>query len=301
MQRRIRLSLTLGCAVAFPLRAEDVALVNGVAITAQDVDKAFKRTSVAERQLTDEQSKLYRKHVLDVLINECLVNQHLDSEKVVADDAKVAKHIDEIRNRLKEKGKTLESFLAEMEIDEAKMKADIRNIHRWIAYVETQANEKVLAKYFEANKSAFDGTLVRASHILVKFSPNANADEKKLSRDKIDALRNQLAQGANFADVARQYSDCPSKKEGGDLDFFPRKGVMSESFAATAYSLPVGQVGPVVETEFGYHLIVVTDKKPGKNVQFAEVADQVKAAYADDLRSALVARMRQNADLKLLR
>lgn len=303
MQRTFLAALALAATMgeAKRLIAEDVAIVNGAKITADDVDKAFKRTSVSDRQLSDDQAKLYRKHVLDVLINECLVNQHLDAAKIVADDAKVAKHIEEVRNRLKEKGKTLESFLAEMGISEEKMKSDIRNIHRWIAYVETQASEKVLTQYFEANKSAFDGTLVRASHILVKFSPNASADEKKVARDKIDALRNQISQGAGFAELAKQHSDCPSKKDGGDLDFFPRKGVMSESFAATAYSLAAGQVSPVVETEFGYHLIVVTDRKAGKNVAFAEVADEVKAAYADDLRGALVARMRQSADLKILR
>lgn len=291
----------MACLQAGIARCEDVAVVNGVKITSDDVDKAFKRTSVSDRQLSDEQTKLYRKHVLDVLVNECLISQHLDAQKVAADEAKVNKHIEEVGKRLSTKGKTLESFLAEMGISEDRMKSDIRNIHRWIAYVETQASEKALAQYFEANKPAFDGSMVRASHILVKLSPTPSAAEKKAARDKIDGLRQQLAGGVAFADLAKQYSDCPSKKDGGDLDFFPRKGVMSEAFAATAYSLQPGQVSSVVETEFGYHLIVVTDRKPGKPITYPEVADEVKACYADDLRGALVARMRQSADIKILR
>ena len=89
------------------------------------------------------------------------------------------------------------------------------------------------------------------------------------------------------------HSDCPSKESGGDLNYFPRKGMMAEAFAAAAFELPVGQVSEIIETEFGYHLIVVTDQKAGKPVAFEQVADEVKSSYAEELRNAVIARMRQ--------
>lgn len=281
--------------------AEDAALVNGTAISTQDVDAAFRRTSVSRRQLTEKETKLYRRHVLNVLVNDCLLNQFLLREKVATDEKKVDNHIAEIRQQLQSKGKTLESFLDQMNIDEKKMRDDIRNMYRWIAYVESQATDKTLHAYFEANRAAVDGSEVRASHILVKVEPDATTEQRQAARRKIESIRAQLVSGTSFAEAARTFSDCPSKEQGGDLGFFVRKGMMSEPFAAAAFSLAAGQVSEVVETEFGYHLIVVTERKPGKAVAFEKVLDELKGAYAEDLRQTIIAQMRQGADIKLLR
>jgi parvulin-like peptidyl-prolyl isomerase len=89
---------------------------------------------------------------------------------------------------------------------------------------------------------------VRASHILTE------------SKEKIDELRTQILGGKDFAHVARKNSLCPSGAEGGDLGFFGR-GRMVPEFEEAAFSLPVGQVSEPVKTQFGWHLIVVTDQR----------------------------------------
>jgi parvulin-like peptidyl-prolyl isomerase len=89
---------------------------------------------------------------------------------------------------------------------------------------------------------------VRASHILVK-------DEKTANR-----LKGEIDSGADFAKVAKKHSECPSGESGGDLGFFG-KGQMVREFEDAAFALPVGVVSKPVKTEFGYHLIVVTEKK----------------------------------------
>jgi len=89
---------------------------------------------------------------------------------------------------------------------------------------------------------------VRASHILVK-------DGKKAKE-----LKAEIDSGADFVQVAKKHSICPSKEQGGDLGFFS-KGMMVKEFEDAAFSLPVGKVSDPVKTEFGYHLIVVTAKR----------------------------------------
>lgn len=89
---------------------------------------------------------------------------------------------------------------------------------------------------------------IRASHILVK----TEAEAVKL-REKIEG-------GKSFADAAAMYSECPSGASGGDLGFFGR-GVMVKPFEDAAFGLEKGVVSQPVETQFGWHLIVVTDKK----------------------------------------
>ena len=91
-------------------------------------------------------------------------------------------------------------------------------------------------------------TQVRASHILVDTQADAYA-----IKDKID-------NGGDFASAAMRFSQCPSGRHGGDLGYFKR-GQMVKEFEDAAFSLPVGQVSEPVHTEFGWHLIKVTDKK----------------------------------------
>ena len=89
---------------------------------------------------------------------------------------------------------------------------------------------------------------VRASHILVKTEKVALGIKAKL-----DA-------GEDFEKLAKQFSICPSKENGGDLGFFG-KGQMVPEFEQAAFSRPVGVVGKPVATEFGFHLIKVTERK----------------------------------------
>lgn len=89
---------------------------------------------------------------------------------------------------------------------------------------------------------------VKASHILVKTEKEAN-----------DLLA-QINGGKDFAELARLHSQCPSGKSGGDLGYFT-KGRMVKEFEDAAFTLGVGQVSKPVKTQFGYHIIKVTDKR----------------------------------------
>ncbi len=91
-------------------------------------------------------------------------------------------------------------------------------------------------------------TEVRASHILVKTEQEAKE------------LFNDIKNGKSFAQVAEEKSLCPSGQNGGDLGFFG-KGMMVKPFEDAAFDLEVGELSQPVETQFGWHLIQVTDKK----------------------------------------
>jgi parvulin-like peptidyl-prolyl isomerase len=281
--------------------AEDAASVNGKVISDQEVESAFRRTSVAKRKLTPDQDKTYRRHVLNLLIDEACLRQFLDQQQVTVPEEVVDKHVAQFKQALVSQGRSFDQFLADLGITEETMRNDIRNLHRWFAYADQKATPDTVAKYYEENKAAFDGTEVRASHILVKADPSASAADRAAARKKIEAIRAQLVGGTSFEAAAKAHSECPSKDMGGDLDFFPRKGVMAEPFAAAAFSLTPGQVSEIVETEFGYHLIKVTDRKPGKPVLFAEIYEDVKSAYADDLRTTVIQQVKANSDIKYLR
>jgi peptidyl-prolyl cis-trans isomerase C len=91
---------------------------------------------------------------------------------------------------------------------------------------------------------------VRAAHIL----RSSDGRGKEAALKEIEDLKAQLDDGADFADLARSNSDCPSGSQGGDLGFFGR-GAMVPEFETAAFALEVGEVSGPVETDFGYHLI----------------------------------------------
>ena len=103
----------------------------------------------------------------------------------------------------------------------------------------------------------------RASHILVKTEEDAQRIMKR------------LADGEDFAAVAKRFSSCPSRKNGGDLGWFD-KGQMVPEFEKAAAALKLGELSDVVESPFGYHIIKVIDRKPADTVKFADVKDKIE-------------------------
>jgi len=79
-------------------------------------------------------------------------------------------------------------------------------------------------------------------------------------------------------------SQCPSAPRGGDLDFIARKWMVEEPFAKAAFAMKVGDLSDIVTTDFGLHLILVTDRKPGTATTFEQVADEVRECVLEELR-----------------
>ena len=98
---------------------------------------------------------------------------------------------------------------------------------------------------------------ISASHILLMYEGSANSSSERTqdeARELITDLEAQLADGGDFVELAREHSDCPSSRQGGELGAFGR-GAMIAEFEDAAFGLDVGQSSAVVETEYGYHLI----------------------------------------------
>ena len=102
---------------------------------------------------------------------------------------------------------------------------------------------------------------MHAAHILIPYRGARGAKAKALKKKKAlkfaTSLREQVAGGAEFARLATEHSSCPSRHKGGDLGEFGR-GQMAPTFEQAAFSLEIGGLSEVVETEFGFHLVIRT-------------------------------------------
>jgi hypothetical protein len=118
-------------------------------------------------------------------------------------------------------------------------------------------------------------------------------DTKAKARAKIDAIRDRIVGEINveqaFADAARENSDCPSGKEGGDLGWFG-PGQMVPEFDKAAFEMKVDEISGVVETQFGFHILRKTGEKPGCTKEFAEIKDALKENLARNAKNAAFGR-----------
>ena len=142
----------------------------------------------------------------------------------------------------------------------------------------TVSDEEVEQYYTENNLLYKTAEERRVSHIIIEFG-----DDEAAAKAKAEALVAELANGADFATLAQENSDDTFTAEnGGDLDFITA-GMMDEAFDDAAFSLAqVGDVSEVVETEFGYHIIKLTDIKPEEVTPLAEVSEEIRNQLATD-------------------
>ena len=152
---------------------------------------------------------------------------------------------------------------------------DIDTVKKGVA-----VNEADLKTYYEQNTQRLSGTEERrASHILIAAPKTAPAAEREKARAKAQELLAMVKKAPDtFADVARKNSqDTGSAPSGGDLDFFAR-GAMVKPFEDAAYAMKKGDISDVVESDFGYHIIKLTDIKAPKQRSFEEMKPELEAA-----------------------
>lgn len=147
-------------------------------------------------------------------------------------------------------------------------------------------------KYYDDNPSLYSTTQVRASHILVK---DENAAKEILEQVKADPTK--------FAEVAKEKSgDKTSGQKGGELGMFGQ-GRMVPDFERAAFALKQGEISDVVKTQYGYHVIMVTERKEGERRPLEQVSEQIKATLRNralqDQQEARYAELKQKASLKI--
>jgi peptidyl-prolyl cis-trans isomerase C len=277
------LCLLVICPAAIAQKTQtNAASVNGSMITAEEVDREFKllekRMAQQGRPLSGAQVEDVRDKVLENLINLELLAQESQKQNIQIEAPAVEQQFNAFRSRFQDDAE-FEKVLFEMAFTEDEIRAKIREtlaVRKLISLkVEKglSVSDEELRSFYQENRSVFQQPeKVRARHILVKVDPQT---DKEKARKTIDAARDRLVKGEDFAAVAREVSEGPSAPQGGDLGFFGR-GQMVEPFEKAAFSLETGEISPVVETQFGYHVLQVTDHEPEKTLAYDEVKGRLE-------------------------
>ena len=268
--------------------------VNGVeikesevqALTEEEFEQMADNAAKLPVAFLEQYKKRLREQVLEQLVIERLLAEKVKEDKIEVTDEEVINEITEMVAAQPEP-LSLEEYKKKLieygqSFDEQK-----ELIRKGLAYekvLEAQLTGKVniteddARKFYDENPKQFErGEQVRASHILIKpiFVKGGDPNEAKAAaKAKAQELLKKAKGGADFAQLAMSYSMDTLAPKGGDLGFFS-KGDITPAFEKVAFELSVGQISDIVETEYGYHIIRVTDHREPGVISFDEVKDSI--------------------------
>jgi parvulin-like peptidyl-prolyl isomerase len=201
-----------------------------------------------------------------------------------------------------------EQRLAEQKMSEDALRDNIEQGAKVDVLVEqicseaTEPTTEELQAHFEANKEQYiQPERASAQHILIK--PASESDDDRVAAEKkIEEIHTKIKGGANFSDLAAEHSECPSGKQaGGSLGWFGR-GMMVPEFDNAVFSMEVGDLSEIIETQFGFHIIYKTGADEGGEASYAESEPKIREVMRHSRRgeiiAAHVAELREKADIQ---
>ena len=278
-----------------------VARVNGADIAAADLEKAIRNleANVGNQVPAERRSEIYR-GILDQLVEMRLLEQEAAARNIKATDAEIAQGIDQ----MKKQAPSADAFakaLASRRMTEADLRAEARQRLAVDKLLTSEIEPKAavtdadISEFYKKNPQYFlQPEAVRASHILIKAD---SAETKPAAKAKAEDLLRQIQGGADFAALAKQHSNDGSAANGGDLGFFPR-GQMVKPFEDAAFGLKPGEVSPVVESEFGFHIIKSGEHRSARTVPLTEVQDKIAQALRQQKQQQLAQQFVQSLKTK---
>lgn len=258
-----------------------VARVNGEDVRRVDFERAIANIELrAGRTIpAEERDRVYRGLLEQMVAMKALV-QETKTKKIAVSDQEIATQIDEIKKQFPDEAGFTKA-LSERKMTLALLRTEARDEIAVRKLVEAEVGPSVsvtdqdIKTFYDKNPDQFkrpEG--YKASHILIAVPSAATAEQKQAARGEAEGLLKQIRGGADFAALAKAHSKDSSSVNGGDLGFFG-KGQMVPPFEQAVEKLKVGEVSPVVETQFGFHIIKLTDKQPAATVPLAEVSQRI--------------------------
>ena len=259
---------------------KEAASVNGKPISKSQYEREVsifqKRAAQEGRQLSDADLTTLKNQILENLIDAEVLYQQSQKEGVKVDDQAINVQIETIKKGFSDEA-AYKKALEGMDVSEKEIRAQIQRGLAINQLIDTNVRQKITVteeeskKYYNNNPNLFkQPEQVKATHILIKVTPDAEESKKIQARKKIETVQKKVRQGEDFGLLAKANSEGPTAQREGDLGYFSR-GKMVKPFDDAAFALNVGEVSGIVETQFGYHLIKVTDKKLARTIPYQEV------------------------------
>jgi peptidyl-prolyl cis-trans isomerase C len=262
---------------------EVLARVNGDSISRGEFERAVKAVEAqAGGQVPAERRDAILRQVLDQIVAFRLLAQEAQAHKVTVADTEVDGQVAEIRKQFPDEA-AFTSALAQRSMTPDGLKKDIRQQMLAMKLVDVEIKptvnigEKEIGDFYQKNPDRFQQPeAVHVAHILLRVPENADAAAKAKAKADADKVAVELKKkGADFAALAKKYSQDNSAVNGGDLGFVGRGQGLPPAFEGAAFALQPGQISAIVETPVGFHIIKAMERRAGRTIPLEEVKAQV--------------------------
>jgi peptidyl-prolyl cis-trans isomerase C len=295
-----------------------IVTINGENILQSQLDSQV-NPILSQRQAAGQQPSQtlidqMKSQMLYNIVTETIVQQQFKTNKIDIVDNDIDDYIkkmlstteppmtvEDLKTRISQTGRTYEQWREAMGF---KKRLQMEKLLEIKFPEQMKVADEEAKKFYDENPKYFQtAEQVRASHILVKVDKTDPCKVEQLKADakkKIQGILDEIKKGADFAETAKKYSDCPSAKNGGDLYYF-EKNTMVPEFANVAFSLKIGEISDIVETTYGYHIIKVTDHREASTIPFekmkANIIDSLKSKKEETLVGTFLDKLRDEASI----
>ena len=242
-------------------------------ITSEVLDKKLKQFLFAFLNITDQEVLEYYTFANEKVKIGFVEFKPEDFKKsITIDEAKLKEYFEKNKERYRVPEKINVRYL---EIDPKAFKGEV------------EVTEKEIQSYYEYNADRYSQPKqVKARHILFKVNEDDSEEVKNTVKKKAEKVLEKARKGEDFASLAEEYSEGPTKSKGGDLGYF-KAGQMEKPFEEAAFALKKGEISDLVQTRFGYHIILVEDIKEAGMTPLENVKGEIRATLANNLATEL--------------
>jgi peptidyl-prolyl cis-trans isomerase C len=308
---------SLSCEPAEPVanlepESKKVAVFEGGEVTLGEVQEFAAQSGMGELSPGDPQYEAMIQQIMPTLVDFEIAKTYAEEQGITVSESDVNQEIETIKDQIAEQAQAqgmsvgreeaFQQALQQAGLTEEELRAQLRDQILPVQKVQervagdAEASQEEVERFYEENKEAQYTTPEQrcARHILF------NKDQ----RTKAEQVKGQLQNGADFAELAREYSQDPGSAEnGGDLGCLDR-GETVPNFEEALFNAEEGEIVGPVETEFGYHVIEVTDIRQQSTQPLSEVEGQIREQLSADIQaeefSSWIQEQREQRDVKYL-
>lgn len=270
---------------------ERIAVVNGATIMRGDFDAEVLRIQKAHlalgRPLKCAHVAAYDKEVMEGLIRLELLYQESRKADIKFDKADIDKQMEVLKKQFLSETE-YRNELSRRQITEEMLRARVERDFVFQKYITQQFAEKIkvtdveMMTYYETHLDLLKQPLqVRVSHIMIQSDPKWDKARKQEARWKIESIQKKVEKGQDFAALAREHSDGTARTNGGDLGYI-RAGQLGNRFENVVFDLKPGETSTIIETDHGFHLFKVTDRKAETILAYDNVKDQIRQTLVQE-------------------
>lgn len=285
------------------------ATVNGEVVTLSDLeDRAgaewARVQAMAPGPARDEARRAALQRAFDLVVSEKLLAKEAQALQLEVTDAQIDAAIADIKTRNRFDDAQLDRALAEQGLDRTTFRGQVRRELETYQVLQYKVRNRVkltdadVRNYYQTHPQEFGGEPeLKVRHIFLPLPENATKADEETVRAQAERVLQRLRTGEDFAKVAREVSQSPSAKDGGDIGWL-RRGTVQKQLEDAAFALKDGEISPVVRAGRAFHIVKVEARRTGGGKSFEEAQEEIRTrlyeeqvgsyrqAYIDELKKA---------------